>query len=179
MATWISIIYMCTKTLHSFLSFAHYRAASTVIPLLPKATFTPSIQPNLGLPRTRPSLTSAVDTLLAKRFSSILCTCTNHLNILWSTLANSLPIPAHLRTSSFLTLSILGTPTKPVKLHLKNIYFPSLRTYYYNNNNLSYFIYGQIWSHVRRICYFYEMDYRWSYFAIICVFVVLLAVISK
>ena len=30
------------------------------IPLLPKATFTPSIQPNLGLPRTRSPLTSAL-----------------------------------------------------------------------------------------------------------------------
>ena len=37
------------------------RAASTVISLLPKATFTPSIQPNLGLPRTRPPLTSAIN----------------------------------------------------------------------------------------------------------------------
>ena len=37
--------------------------ASTVIPLLPKTTFTPSIQPNLGLPRTRPPLTSAINTL--------------------------------------------------------------------------------------------------------------------
>ena len=33
----------CTRALHSFWSFAHCRAASTVIPLLPKATFTPSL----------------------------------------------------------------------------------------------------------------------------------------
>ena len=39
-----------------------FRAASTVIPLLPKAIFTPSIQPNLGLPRTSPPLTSIRDT---------------------------------------------------------------------------------------------------------------------
>ena len=38
--------------------------SSAVIPLLPKAAFTPSIQPNLGLPRTRPPLTSAINTLL-------------------------------------------------------------------------------------------------------------------
>ena len=38
-----SIIYVCTKALHSFLSFAHCRAASTVIPLPPVATFTPSV----------------------------------------------------------------------------------------------------------------------------------------
>ena len=43
--------YIRTRALHSFLSFAHCRAASTVSSLLPKATFTPSIQPNLGLPR--------------------------------------------------------------------------------------------------------------------------------
>ena len=42
------------------LHFFHCRAASTVIPLLPKATYTSSIQPNLGLPRT---LTSAINSL--------------------------------------------------------------------------------------------------------------------
>ena len=42
--------------------------------LLPKAAFPPSIQPNLGLPRTRPPLTSDINTLLALRFSSILST---------------------------------------------------------------------------------------------------------
>ena len=40
----------CTKALHSIRSLAHCRTASTITPLLPKATFTPSIQPNLGLP---------------------------------------------------------------------------------------------------------------------------------
>ena len=53
MFAWKSFIYTCTRALHSFRSFAHWRAASTVIPLLPKATFTPSIQPNLCLSRTR------------------------------------------------------------------------------------------------------------------------------
>ena len=57
-------------------------AASTVIPLLSKATFTPSIQPNLGLPCTHPSLTSAINTLLDIRYLSILSTCPNHLNTL-------------------------------------------------------------------------------------------------
>ena len=51
MAALNSIIYMCTRALHSFLTFAHCLAVSTVIPLLPQTTFTPSIQPNLGLPR--------------------------------------------------------------------------------------------------------------------------------
>ena len=45
---------ICTRALHAVRSFAHCRAASTVIPLLPNATFTPSIQPNLGLPRPVP-----------------------------------------------------------------------------------------------------------------------------
>ena len=112
MAAWNSFSYICTRAIHSFLSFAHCRAASAVILLLPKDTFTPSIQPNLGLPGTRPPLTSAINTLLAAiQYSSILSTCPNYLNTLWSALlANSLSIPALLRTSSFLTLSIRDTP---------------------------------------------------------------------
>ena len=73
-ASWISFSYICTRALYSCRSFAHWRAASTVIILLPKATFTPSILPNLGIPRTRPLLTSAINTLLAIRYSSILFT---------------------------------------------------------------------------------------------------------
>ena len=116
MTAWNSFSYICTRALHSFRSFAHCRAASTVIPLLPKATFTPFIQPNLGLPRTRPPLTSAINTFLAIRNSFIIYTCPNHLNTLRSALlANSLSLPAHLRTSSFLTLSIRDTPTKLLK----------------------------------------------------------------
>ena len=65
-----------------FISFAYCRAASTVTHLLPKATSTPSIQPNLGLPCTRHPLTSAINTLPAIRYSSILSTCPNHLNTL-------------------------------------------------------------------------------------------------
>ena len=113
MEEWNSFSYICTRALHSIRSFAHWYAASTVIPLLPKATFTPSIQPNLGLPRTRPPLTSAINTLLAIRYSFILSTCPNHLNTLWSALlANSFSIPALLRTS---ILSIRDTPTKLLK----------------------------------------------------------------
>ena len=99
MAAWNSFSYICTRALHSFRSFAHCRSASTVIPLLPKATCTSSIQHNLGLPRTRPPLTSAINNLLAIRYSSILSTCPNHLNTLCSALlANSLYIPALLRS---------------------------------------------------------------------------------
>ena len=95
--------------------FPIFRAASTVIPLLTKATFTPSIQPNLGLPRTRPPLTSAINTLLAIRARPFF-PHVQPINTLRSALiANSLSIPALLRTYSFLTLSIRYTPTKLLK----------------------------------------------------------------
>ena len=112
-----SIIYICTRALQSFLSFTHYRTASTVIPLLPKVIFTPSVQPNIGLPRTRLPLTSAINTLL------VIYTVLNHslhvpkpsqYSLIGST--RYLPsVPALLRTSSFLTLSIRDTPTKLLK----------------------------------------------------------------
>ena len=54
MAAWNSFIFICIRGLHFFRSSTHWSAASTVIPLLPKDTFTLSIQHNLGLPRTRP-----------------------------------------------------------------------------------------------------------------------------
>ena len=76
-SAWNSFSSICTRALHSFRSFAHCLAASTVIPMLPKATITLSIQPNLGLPRTRPPLTSAINTLLEIRCSSILSTWWN------------------------------------------------------------------------------------------------------
>ena len=50
----------CRRTLHSFPSFSHYCVASIVIHLMPRASFTPSIQPNLGISRTHPSVTSAI-----------------------------------------------------------------------------------------------------------------------
>ena len=53
-----------------------------------------------------PTLTSAINTLLTIQYSSILSTCPNHLNTLWSALlTNTLSIPAIVCTSSFLTLS--------------------------------------------------------------------------
>ena len=42
--------------LHTVISFANCRVASAVIPLLPMATFRPSIQSNLGLPHARADL---------------------------------------------------------------------------------------------------------------------------
>ena len=141
MAAWNSFSYICTiVALHSFRYFAHCRSASTVIPLLPKVTFTPSIQPNLGLLRTRPVLTSEIIGLLAIRYSSILYTCPNHLYTLWSALlANSLYITALPHISSFVTLLNNNNNNNNIHswhsnqtsqtLHLKNIHFPSLSTY--------------------------------------------------
>ena len=65
MAAWNLFSYICTRALHAYRSLVHCRAASTVVPLLPKATFTPSIQPYLGLHLTHPSLTLAINTFLA------------------------------------------------------------------------------------------------------------------
>ena len=116
MAAWNSFTYKCIRALHSLRSFAHCRAAYTVIPLLPTAAFTPSIQPTLGLLRSRP-FRMAIDNLLAIRYSSILSTCPNHLNTLRSALpANSFYIPVLLPTSSFLTLSFVT-----VKSNFSNI----------------------------------------------------------
>ena len=86
---------------HSFVVQGHLH---TVHPAYPQS------------PSYPPPLTSANITLLAIRYSSILSTCPNHLNTLWTALlANSLSILAVLRTSSFLTLSIRDTPTKFLK----------------------------------------------------------------
>ena len=112
----VSVTYVGTRALCSYRSFTHCRAAYTIIPLLCKAIFTPSIQPNLGLPCTHTPLVSTINILLAIQFSSILSTCQKHLNTLWSALlANSLSIPALLHTSSFLTLSTYNTLTKLLK----------------------------------------------------------------
>ena len=77
-----------------------------IIPLMPKATLTPCIKPYLGLPSTRLTHTSAINT-----HHSILSSYPNHLNTLLSTLfANSLSIPAHILTSSFLTYPFVSLP---------------------------------------------------------------------
>ena len=41
--------YICTRALHSLVSFVHRRAASIVIPQLPKAIFTTFFKPNFGV----------------------------------------------------------------------------------------------------------------------------------
>ena len=65
----------------SYLS-RHCGAASIVVPLQPNANFTPSIQPSLGLAWTYTPLTSAINSLQAIRYLSLLSTCPVHLNIL-------------------------------------------------------------------------------------------------
>ena len=92
------------------LPFVHWRAASTVIHLFPKGTVTPSIQANLGLPRTSPPLTSAINTLLARWYSSVLSERQNYINTLWSTLFTDSIIlklfyaPLHSQHYPFVTL---------------------------------------------------------------------------
>ena len=104
-----------------------------VVPLLPKAIFTSSIQPNLDLPHTCTPHTSTINTLLAIQYSSILFTCPNHLNSPWSSLlAKSFSILAYLHASSLRTLSIYDTPTKFLK-HLisrTSLFFSQHFSYY-------------------------------------------------
>ena len=79
-------------------------------------------------PYPHPPSTSAINTLQAIRYSSVLSAQPNHLYTLGSTqLASCLSIPNLLSISSFLTLSIRVTPPKPFK-HYKTIIC---------NNNLS------------------------------------------
>ena len=52
----VQITQICTRSLHSYLYFAHYYVTSLIIPLLPKATFTPSTQPNPDLSSTQTSI---------------------------------------------------------------------------------------------------------------------------
>ena len=88
----------------------HLLLSSTYLypPLPPLTSPYTYIQPHLGLSRTLHPLTSGINTLLAVRYSSILSTCPNHLSTLRSALlANSLSIPALLRTSSFLTYTFV------------------------------------------------------------------------
>ena len=67
----------------------HCRAASTVIPLLHNAAFTPSIQPNLGLPRSRPPLTK-----IWKKFNEIQLT-KNKADLHNRKITNHPPSPEH------------------------------------------------------------------------------------
>ena len=90
---------------HLLPSNAFCLPCSTDIPLSPKALFTQSIQPNLGLPLHLFPSTSEIISSLAIHSSFILSTCPSHLNIHWSTLTdNCLSTCTLLLISSFLTL---------------------------------------------------------------------------
>ena len=112
MATY-SVINMCTRDIHFFPSFAHFRAASTIMPQLPKATFIPSIQSNPSLPSHH---------YFFHINSSIHMVRSNSLHVskpsqysLIHLLARSLSILALLCTSSLPTLSVCENPTKLLK----------------------------------------------------------------
>ena len=81
-------------SLYLFQSVVHGRTVTIVINLLPKATFTPSIQANLVLPRSHPPLTSTINTLLA-----ILSMC-----VTLSLLSAALKSPAPFRLQLFSAL---------------------------------------------------------------------------
>ena len=133
MAAWNLFSYNCTRAHHSFLYFAHCPLASTVIPLLPKATFTPSIQPNLDLPRTRPPLISTISTFLAIRTHPFLphtqTAKPSQYSLIRST-QSTLPFysssPKHLFIPNSIHLWQYNQTSQT--LHVKNIHFPSLRT---------------------------------------------------
>ena len=143
----ISVVVLLSQlkiALYPFLYFVHCGTASTIIPVLPRANFTQSIQPNLSLPHTRPPLTSAINTVLAIRYSSILSTCPNHLNTLWTIqLDNSFLFQLFLTIHSWHCHQIYQT------LHLKNFNFPSLSTFdtsYLCSIQCSWYNYSFIWA---------------------------------
>ena len=109
-AAWKSISYINAPALSTF-SYLHYRSASTVISLLPKANFTTSIQPNLCLLCSRPALSSPSTPFSIHSFHmpkpsqySLICSTRNFLFI-----------PALRGSSSLVTLPIHDTPTKHIK----------------------------------------------------------------
>ena len=102
MAALNSFDYICTRGRQTFLSFAHCCSASAVIPLLPMATFTPSIRPNHGLPRTDLRLLPPSIPLWPYRTHQ-LSPRAQTISILSDQLySQTISIPALLRASSFL-----------------------------------------------------------------------------
>ena len=78
---------------------------------------TPSIQPNLCLPRTRSPLISAINTVLAIRYSSIHPTCPNLLNLQTSVLSKVFECTLDnvvLPTTQFADRKGLGTCNAPL-----------------------------------------------------------------
>ena len=124
----------CKAKMAAWKSFSYVPGLSTLSDLLLIVTQPPlSFLCCLRLPSHHPSsLTSvflgpvphwlrAINTLLAIRYSSILSTCPNHLNTLWSALLDNSPsIPALLCTSSFLTIHSRHSKNNPE--HKKTIW---------------------------------------------------------
>ena len=85
-------------------------------------------QPNLGLPRTHAPFNSAIDTVLAIWFSSILYTCPNHLRTLQPNLLVTSLIRSTRQLSCYsISLTNLFVRVTPTKL-FKHIHFFSLCT---------------------------------------------------
>ena len=141
----------------SSLSFAHCRSASTVILLLQNATFTSSIQPDLGLLRTRIPLASPINTLITILYSSFLSTCPKHLNTLSDALYSLTPFWCQIFYSplhSYNSINSLHIQRTSQTIYLKNIHFPSLIT-----------------SHTPCIC---SVQRRWYNYYFTCALVVLI-----
>ena len=88
MARWNTIINICTMALHSYLYIDKQPEPPSLYCPRPRSPHTLS---NLGIPLTSPPLTSAINTLLAIKYSFVLSISTNHFNTVWSTVrANQL-----------------------------------------------------------------------------------------
>ena len=115
MAAWNSIIYLCSKTLHSFLSLAHFRshhrhpsaAQGHLHTFHPTKPWSAPYPPSAYFCRLHPSSQTALIHSLhvSKPFQ--------YSDPLYSPIPS--PIPARLCNCSFLTLPIRGTPTKLLK----------------------------------------------------------------
>ena len=98
-----------------FRSFAHCHAASTVVPLLPMATFTTSIQPNLGHPRTRLRLLPPSTPFWCQGTHSFFPQAQT-ISIFSDLVTHSLPFYySSPKQTSIQTLFIWDTPTKVLK----------------------------------------------------------------
>ena len=117
MAAWNSFSSICTWALHSVRSFSIVAHPPPSFHYCPRPhSHHPSSLTSVSLVPVLPLITSAINTLLAIRFSSIISTCPNHLNTLWS------------ETPFLFQLCSLLLKLLKLTLHLKNIRFLSLRT---------------------------------------------------
>ena len=128
---------------HSILFLACSLASLTSILLSFRALFTPSIQPNLGLPLALFPSTFTFITFFSCRSLSILSTWLNHLKTFISTLAaNSLLTPILALTTSFLTLSNWGTPVILLRHFISNTFSFCLSVTFMPHNSEPYVTVG-------------------------------------